>query len=291
MDEQVKTILDAVGDYVDEQVAEIFAGLKDLRSQLGLPREEFEKTRSDLLVRIDDLNHRYEILRSTVPADRGEEIAELRGRLLQLERTPGPPGKDGKDGASPDVEDVVNVLVLRHADRLRGEQGPVGAQGPVGGTGAPGKDADPNVVADSLFERHSAELRGEPGQSVSRDEVVAKLKQDKEFLKVIRGDKGEPGQSVSRDEVAAELKQDQQFLEIVRGEKGDPGQSVSRDEVVAELKQDQQFLDTVRGERGPAGERGSAGPLPDVAALIEASMAEFRQREMSEIKAVFARYA
>jgi len=31
--------------------------------------------------------------------------------------------------------------------------------------------------------------------------------------------------------------------------------------------------------------------MPDVAALIEALMAEFRQREMSEIKAVFARYA
>jgi hypothetical protein len=240
MDEQVKIVLDAVGDYVDDQIAEITAGLKDLHNQLGLPREDFEKTRGNLLTCIDDLYHRYEALSAqlqAVPADRGEEIAELRGRLLQLERMPGPAGKDG---TSPDVEDVANVIILRHADRLRGEQGPVGAQGSVGATGAPGKDADPNAVADSLFERHSAELRGEPGQSVSRDEVVA------------------------------ELKQDQQFLQSIRGEKGDPG------------------------ERGPPGKPGPPGPpgsVPDVAALIKASMAEFRQREMSEIKVVFARYA
>jgi len=279
-DFDTRHLVQATGEILREQREQINTDLWSLKEQIlelrDLNGKEFEKTRSDLLARIDDLNHRYEALSDklrAVPEDRGEEIAELRGRLLQLERTPGPPGKDGKDGkngVSPTVEDVANIIVLRHADLLRGEQGPVGAQGPVGGIGAPGKDADPDAVADSLFERHGAELRGEPGQSVSRDEVAAELKQDQQFLTIVRGEKGEPGEP---------------------GKQGEPGKSVSRDEVVAELKQDQQFLTAIRGERGPVGERGPEGPTPDVASLIEASMAEFRQREMSEIKAVFARYA
>jgi hypothetical protein len=64
--------------------------------------------------------------------------------------------------------------------------------------------------------------------------------------------------------------------------------------VVAKLKQDQQFLSIIRGEkgeRGSAGERGPEGPVPDIAPLIEASLSAYREREMSEIKAVFSSYA
>ena len=152
-------------DEIDRELGKLaeVAGSRagELKAQMESHRAEVAKQAQQLVSQIQALEAKV----AAMPPDAGPAVAKLEGRLDQLERQPGPAGKDGRDGKDADPKVVAEELVVRHADKLRGEKGEPGQsiQGPQGERGPAGETPDPNDVAAKLYERHGQDLRGEPG--------------------------------------------------------------------------------------------------------------------------------
>ena len=198
---------------------------------------------------------------SNLPPDPRPALAELKGRLDQIERQPGPAGKDADPGV------VADVLVTRYADKLRGEPGQ-SVQGPRGPEGPSGADADPNTVAEKLFERHGQDLRGEDADPAAVAEILVERHAD--TLRGKNGVDGEAADPAAVAEVLAERHADQ-----LRGKDADPA-------AVAEILVER-HADSLRGFPGTDGAPGEDGvpgkdadPAAVALALVERHADELR---------------
>lgn len=194
-----KELLKGIEPFIEEQVA-IAAELRQLAERTGAGIKSIEPAEGCLLIKLTDGQEcRFEL--PVGPA--GE---------------PGRDGRDGKDGVGVSAEEVCDNLksdewFIRSLKGEVGEKGEPGERGEKGEAGEKGESADPEVVADLV-------------------------KQDEEFVRLVKGEKGDAGEA---------------------GRDGQDGKDADPHEVAAIIKVDPEFKEQVRGEKGETGEKGDAG--------------------------------
>jgi hypothetical protein len=213
-----------------------------------------------------------------------DHLDKVRGPAGPMGQT-GPVGPPGASGTSPSIAAVaetfsndgihrtriVELLMDKHADKLRGPAGPAG---PIGPAGANGTSPSPAAVAESFARDNSSQVK--------LAELLAARHADK-----VRGPAGPAGQTGPA------------------GPAGSNGTSPSVAAVAETFNNDGTFrarvaellaaqhADKLRGPAGPvgpAGPRGGDGPSPNVTSVVEAlsNDSAFRMKIAELLVAQFA---
>jgi len=256
-DFEPQAILEATADVLREQRKEMLGRIESLEQSLGASSAEIEALRNSIIHANEDVatklqdaytsaSKQYYTLQAELaelrgqlarmPADPATQVAELKGRLDQLERTPGPAGRD----ADPEVVARTLLATDGFLALVRGKQGEQGPRGPA----ADPEELIQRLKADTEFQDLVRDLRGEPGapgEAADASEVADRLMQNPTFLAKVAGQAGRDGKNG------------------VDGEDGRPGKDADPAEVAKALENNRTFCDLVRGEKGDTGDTGPAG--------------------------------
>lgn len=265
---------DAAADTSDKLKAFVREQLAELRSALEAEvKSELEKIRAEIPEKeappeppaiddfVDRMMERSAFVKMMTPRDmEPKEVA------FAMASDPGIremlKGKDGEPG-----QDAKKVTAEEVVDGLLASEMFLKAITP--------KDVSPADVAKSLdVERlgnmimsnpeHVQRLRGEPGKSVDKADLLADLLADEAFMLSLKAKDGEPGKDAEPEAVAKALLEDPEALALLKGE---PGDSVDRNDVVAALLSDDAFLRAVKAKDGEPGK--DAEPEEVARALLE----------------------